>query len=110
MADKGFQGQPFTAGSPPNPRTGVEAVASRGMGTYRRRKGTQPVLEPYELTESAARDGTDAEQKARLYEESVGFPNLANDPFVVEQAKGAVLSGVKDVFNVMEFLRNKWLV
>jgi hypothetical protein len=110
MADKGFQGQSFTAGSPPNPRTGVEAVASRGMGRFRRRKGTEPVLAPYELTESAATDGTDIEQKARLYEESVGFPNLANDPFVVEQAKGAVLSGVKDVFNVMEFLRNKWLV
>lgn len=110
MADRGMLGQSFTAGSPPNPRTGVEAVASRGMGTYRRRKGTEPVLGPYELKEGVLTDGTNIEQQARLYSESVGFPNLADDKFVVEQAKGAVLSGIKDVFNVMEFLRNKWLV
>lgn len=110
MADRGMLGNSLSAGSPPNPRTGIGAVPDRGMGTFKRRSGTQPVRGPYELTESAFRDGTDVAQKARLYEESVGFPNLANDKFVAEQAKAAVLAGIKDVFNVMEFLRNKWLI
>lgn len=84
--------------------------AGRGMGSFKRRPNTEPVRGPYELTESAFTDGTDAEQKARLYEESVGFDNLASDPFVAEQAKAAVNGGINDVFNVMEFLRNKWLI
>lgn len=100
----------MNAGGPPNPRTGMGGVPNRGMGKFEKRPGTSPVLGAYDLTESAFTDGTDAEKKARLFEESVGFPNLAKDKFVEEQARGAVLSGIKDVFNVMEFLRNKWLV
>ncbi len=80
------------------------------MGTYSQKKGTKAIRAPYELTEEALTDGRNKEQKARLFEESIGFPNLANDSFVVEQAKSAVLSGLKDVFNVLEFLRNKWLI
>jgi len=80
------------------------------MGTYRERDRTKPISAPYELTESAFTDGTDVAQKARLYEESVGYKNLANVPFVVEQAKSAVKGGLNDVFNVMEFLRNKFLI
>lgn len=98
------------AGSPPNPRTGIGSQAQRGMGTYERRKGTEPVRGPYNFNESAFGDGTDAELKARLYSESVGYKNLAGIQFVEEQARAAVLSGIKDVFNVMEFLRNKWLI
>lgn len=106
MADRGMDG----TASPPNPRTGIGSQATRGMGTYQKRPGTDPIRRPYELTESAFTDGTDAEQKARLYEESIGFPNLAEDRFVNEQARAAVLGGMKDVFNVLEFLRNKWLI
>lgn len=110
MADRGMIGNTLTAASPPNPRTGIGGHPQRGMGGFQRRKGTDPILAPYDLKEIGIDDGTDAAQKARLYEESVGFPNLAQNPFVVEQARSAVLGGIKDVFNVMEFLRNKWLV
>lgn len=96
--------------SPPNPRTGVGGQANRGMGKFSRRPGTEPVRTPYAMTEDSFEDDKKIEQQARLYEESVGFPNLATNQFVVDQAKSAVLSGLKDVFNVMEFLRNKWLI
>lgn len=82
----------------------------RGMGKYSKRPGTDPIRGPYQLIEEGVTDGTKPEEMARLYEESVGYPNLANDDFVIEQAKSAVMSGLKDVFNVMEFLRNKWLI
>lgn len=80
------------------------------MGKFKVREGTEPIRGPYTLTEDAFEEDTKVAEKARLYEESVGYPNLARDQFVVEQAKEAVLSGLKDVFNVMEFLRNKWLI
>jgi len=110
VSDRTQLGNSMTPASPPNPRTGIGGQAQRGMGKFSRRANTEPVRGPYELTESAFTDGTDAAQKARLYEESVGFSNLADDPFVVEQARAAVDAGLKDVFNVMEFLRNKWLI
>jgi hypothetical protein len=110
VGDRTELGNTLAPASPPNPRTGVMTQPQRGMGTYSRRKGTEPVRGPYTLTEDAIEDGTKPEQMARLYEESVGYPNLADQPFVVEQAKSAVQSGLKDVFNVMEFLRNKWLI
>ena len=80
------------------------------MGKFKVREGTDPIRGPYALTEDAFDQETKIAEQARLYEESVGYPNLARDQFVVEQAKEAVLSGLKDVFNVMEFLRNKWLI
>jgi hypothetical protein len=81
----------------------------RGMGTYRRRKDTKPNYAPYELTELGAGDST-PERSARLYEESVGYKNLASNADIANRAKYAVNAGLKDVFNVMEFLRNKWLI
>ncbi len=90
-------------------RVDSSAVQSRGMGSYQRRKGTKPNFAPYELREQGVGD-TDVAKSARLYEESVGYKNLANDPDVAMRAKYAVLAGLKDVFNVMEFLRNKWLI
>ncbi len=90
-------------------RVDSSAVMARGMGTYQRRPGTKADLAPYELLEQGTGDNAPAKQ-ARLYEESVGYPNLANDPDVAMRAKYAVLAGLKDVFNVMEFLRNKWLI
>lgn len=84
-------------------------VKQRGMGSYQRRPGTKPITAPYELTETH-KDDRDVEKQARLYEESVGYPNLANQAELVQRAKYAVLAGLKDVFNVMEFLRNKWLI
>jgi hypothetical protein len=96
--------------SPPNPRSGVMTNPSRGMGTYSRRSGTEPIRGPYNLIEEGLTEGTQPEQTARLYEESVGYPNLASNEFVVQQAKQAVQAGLNDVFNVMEFLRNKWLI
>ena len=89
-----------------NPGT---AGGQRGMGGYQRRQGTQANYAPYELTEQGAGDST-PERSARLYEESVGYKNLAGNNDVTERAKYAVTAGLKDVFNVMEFLRNKWLV
>lgn len=81
----------------------------RGMGSFSRKDGTKPIYGPHTLTEDyqAHRDSS---HQARLYEESVGFPNLANDRFVQEQARYAVNTGLKGVFHTMEFLRNKWLV
>lgn len=90
-------------------RVDSSAVQARGMGTYSRRSGTEPVYAPYDLREQGTGDNA-PEKTAKLYEESVGFRNLANDPAVAERAKYAVLAGLKDVFNVMEFLRNKWLI
>lgn len=110
MGDRTELGNTLAPASPPNPRTGVMSQPQRGMGTYQKRKGTDPVHGPYTLTEDAIEDGTRPEEMARLYEESVGYENLAKSDFVVEQAKSAVESGLKDVFNVMEFLRNKWLI
>jgi len=89
-----------------NPGT---AGGNRGMGTYKKRKGVEPNYAPYTLTELGAGDST-PERQARLYEESVGHKNLAGNAEISERAKYAVLAGLKDVFNVMEFLRNKWLV
>ena len=90
-------------------RVNDTAGGSRGMGTYQKRKGVDANLKPYELTEDGAGDST-PERSARLYAESVGYKNLADNPKVAERAKYAVLAGLKDVFNVMEFLRNKWLI
>jgi hypothetical protein len=110
VGDRTELGNTLAPASPPNPRTGVMTQPQRGMGTFSRRKDTEPISGPYKLTEDAFEEGTQPEASARLYEESVGFKNLAHDDFVVEQAKSAVQSGLKDVFNVMEFLRNKWLI
>lgn len=97
------------AGSPPNPRSGAPDIfPSRGMGTFQRLR-TKPKVSPYELTETAF-DQRDVKKTVRLYHESVGYENLANQKFVVDQARAAVKASLKDVFNVMEFLRNKWLV
>ncbi len=95
--------------NPPTTRVDSYAVQNRGMGTYTRRPHTKPIHGPYQLTEDF-QDGTDVEQTARLYEESVAFPNLADDPFVAGQAESAVMGSLKDTYNVMEFLRNKWLI
>jgi hypothetical protein len=81
----------------------------RGMGKFQVGKGTEPVPGAHTLTQDY-QDNRDDEFMARMYEESVDQPNMASDPFVEEQARYAVLAGLKDVFNVNEFLRNKWLI
>lgn len=81
----------------------------RGMGSFTRRPDTKPVNAPYQLTEEFTDHRRPALQ-AKLYEESVGFKNLASDSELQERAKSAVLGSLKDVYNVMEFLRNKWLI
>lgn len=90
-------------------RPGSSLSGARGMGAVRRRSGTQPILAPYTLREGEFAQRDPALQ-ARLFAESVGWPNLAGDQYVVEQARIAVLQSLKDVFNVHEFLRNKWLI
>lgn len=90
-------------------RVDTSKTPGRGMGTYQRRPGSQPVYAPYQLTEEFTDHRRPALQ-AKLYEESVGFRNLASDPEIQERAKAAVLGSLKDVYNVMEFLRNKWLI
>lgn len=90
-------------------RGATTLASSRGMGTYKRREGTQPILAPYTLEEGAFAQ-QDPALSARLFAESVGWPNLAKDSYVVQQAQIAVQAGLQDVFNVQEFLRNKWLI
>lgn len=103
MADRGgMDGLTMT-------RTDTVGDVQRGMGTYERRKDAKPNYAPYELTEQGSGDET-PERAARLYEESVGFKNLAANQEIANRAKYAVNAGLKDVFNVMEFLRNKWLI
>lgn len=95
--------------NPPMTRVSSYAVPSRGMGKVSPRDGTKPVFAPHELTESYE-DNRNVEKTAKLYNEMVGFPNMADKPFVVEQAKAAVMGCLKDTLNTMEFLRNKWLI
>jgi hypothetical protein len=85
------------------------SARARGLGTYTKREGVEPNFKPYDLVEQGAGDST-PERSARLYAESVGYKNLAGNNSVTERAKYAVQVGLKDVFNVMEFLRNKWLI
>jgi len=92
-----------------NTRVNASEHGMRGMGKFSKRKGVAPKTAPYTLTEDH-QDHRDPAKQARLYEESIGYPNLATDDFVVGQAKSAVMAGLKDVYNVMEFLRNKWLI
>lgn len=104
MADRASFGFGFS--SQPSPRTGITAT-QRGLGTVRRRKGIAKAPK-HSIAEPGL--GASVDQQVRLYQDSAGVENLASDPFVVEQATHAVMSALKDVFNVMEFLRNKWLV
>lgn len=103
MADRGGVGGLVVS------RAGDKGDVQRGMGTFQKRKDVSPNYKPYELVEQGAGDST-PERSARLYEESVGYKNLASSPEVAQRAKFAVGSGLDDVFAVMEFLRNKWLV
>jgi hypothetical protein len=105
VADRGMLGN----SSQNTTRWGAAGSPQRGMGTYERKKGTKPILSPYVHGETH-KDHRDPKLQARLYEESIGFPNLATDPFIREQAVSAVMTGLKDVYNVLEFLRNKWLI
>lgn len=106
MGDRGNLGNTT---NPPTTRVGEQAIPARGMGTYSRLPNTKEIKAPYELPEHFT-DSQNVEQTARLYAESVAYPNLATNKFVVEQARAAVQSTLKDVYNVMEFLRNKWLI
>lgn len=95
--------------NPPMTRVNNYGSPQRGMGKARKMDGTEPVFYPHSMTETY-RDNETPEKVAKLYAEMVGFENLANDQFVVEQAKAAVLSSLKDVFATMQYLRNKWLI
>ncbi len=95
--------------NPPTTRVGEQMFPARGMGTFKVRKGSKPIEGAYTLPEHFT-DHQDVGKQARLYAESIAYPNLAQDPFVNEQARMAVLGALKDVYNVMEFLRNKWLI
>lgn len=106
MADRATLGNTT---NPPMTRVNSYAAPGRGMGTAKKLAGTTPIYTGYDLDESYE-DNQDPPKVARLYEEMVGFENLANDPYVAEQAKTAVLSCLKETLGTMEFLRNKWLV
>ena len=94
--------------SPPNPRSGYAAQASHGMGTYKVR-ADKTVLTPYTLKTQFG-DEQDNREKVRLHAEALAFPNLANDPFVVEQARAAVCGSIDSTQSVMEYIRNKFLI
>lgn len=106
MADRATPGNTT---NPPMTRVNSYAAPGRGMGTVTKKDGVEPIYGGYELTETYE-DHQNPEKVASLYEEMVGFENLADDPFVRDQAKQAVLSCLKETLNTMEFLRNKWLV
>src|SRR5919108_250515 len=106
MADRATIGNTT---NPPMTRVNSYAVADRGMGVARRRKDTEPVYGPYDLQETYE-GNQNPEQVAKLYAEMVGFENLADNEFVREQAKSAVLGCLKGTLNTMEYLRNKWLI
>lgn len=102
MADRGMENMNMS-------RVDRQGYVSRGMGKFAQGSDTDPVPGAYTQT-TRFDDNRDAEKMARMYEQSVDQPNLAKNSFVEKQARYAVLSGLKDVFNVMEFLRNKWLI
>jgi len=107
MADRLTLGN--TSPNPPTTRIGETASAGRGMGTYSKKAGTKPIFESHGEVHSAW-DDRDSAMMARRYEESTGYPNLANKPFIQEQAKQAIEESTNSTLNAMEFLRNKWLV
>ena len=108
MADRGQLGN--TSTNPPMTRAdGSAGSPGRGMGTYSVKEGVKPDRGPHSLTETHL-DDRDPTINAKLYEEMVGFKNLATSKEMCERAKSAVLQGLKDTFNVNEFLRNKWLI
>jgi hypothetical protein len=78
------------------------------MGSYKRRVSKE-VLAPYTLEQQFG-DKQNNDLKVRLHSESLAYPNLANSKFVVEQARAAVQGSIKDTMNVMEYMRNKWLI
>jgi hypothetical protein len=90
-------------------RVNDQSVASRGMGKASARDGTKPIYTEHTLVENY-KDQRNVDGVAKLYSEMVGFPNLASDPAVQEQAKAAVLSSLKDTFSTFQYLRNKWLI
>jgi len=89
---------------PVDPRWG--GSAGKGLPPVERRSGTVPT---YELTEEEPASSRQVEVDARLHHESMGFENLATDPEIQERAKAAVQLSMRDTYNVMESLRNKWL-
>ncbi len=101
MGDRGGLGNTYNV----SPRYGY---LHKGIGPVQRKR-PKPVTTPYTLEESPI-DQQDADKQVRLLHESIGVENLATNTKVVEMAKQAVLSSMKDVYNVMEFLRNKWLI
>lgn len=99
-------------GGSPNPKMtraqSYGGLPSRGMGKASKNPGTDPVFAAHDLVEKYT-DNRDVDKTAKMYAEMVGFPNLAGDPFVKEQAQAAVLSSVDDTFTTFQFLRNKFL-
>ena len=102
----------LSTGGSPNPKM-TRALAyggavARGMGKAQRSAKTEPVYNAHDLVESYT-DGRDVDRTAKMYEEMVGFKNLASDRFVYEQAQQAVQNSLQDVFATMQYLRNKFL-
>ncbi len=81
----------------------------KGLGPVEEMKGSKPVYGAHSLTEQY-QDQEDVALQAKLLRENMGFENLATNPAVAEQAKYAVLAGLSDVFSVMEYLRNKFVI
>ena len=95
--------------NPPMTRVNDVTAANRGMGKVSKRAGTDPAYREHSLVENY-KDGRDVDKVAKMYSEMVGFPNLADQPEVVEQAKAAVLSSLKDTYSTFQYLRNKFLI
>ena len=89
---------------PVDPRWG--GAAAKGLPPVERRTGTVPT---YEMTEEEPAGSREVEVDARLFQESMGFENLASNPEIREKAKAAVHLCMRDTSTVMEELRNRWL-
>lgn len=85
---------------------GLVGVAAT-LGSVQRRPKTSPIYRPYTMVEDG--DPTRVADEARLLEESMP-PNMASDGRVQERARQVVMATLDSVFNVNEFLRNKWLI
>jgi hypothetical protein len=80
-------------------------------GQPERRPDSSPIYERQEYEEHPyENDETEVAMSAKLAEEAMGFPNLAGDSRVQEEARHLVNENMSSVYNVNEFLRNKWLI
>jgi hypothetical protein len=92
-------------------QTGEFGHQDRFPGQPERRKGSKPVHQHYSYEEHPyENDEQEAAMSAKLAEEAMGFPNIAGSQANQDKARHIVNESMASVYNVNEFLRNKWLI